>query len=134
MKVIRREIVIDAPLAKVWEHITDPEKIAGWLMPNDFAPTVGKKFTLDCQQQGAVSCQVTEIIPQQKLVYTFQSKVTQVETLVTLTLAQAGKGTLLTLVHSGWDALPPSEQGVADQFGNGWGAHFEKLRDQIRKT
>ena len=57
MKVIRREIVIDAPLAKVWEHITDPEKIAGWLMPNDFAPTVGKKFTLDCQQQGAVSCQ-----------------------------------------------------------------------------
>ena len=27
MKIIKREIVIDAPVAKVWKHITDPEKM-----------------------------------------------------------------------------------------------------------
>ncbi len=131
MKIIKREIVIDAPVSKVWEHITDPQKIAGWLMPNDFEATVGKKFMLDCQQQGKVSCTVKEVVPQQKLVYSFQSKVTQVETLVTITLAKEGKGTRLTLLHSGWDALPPGEQGVADNYGGGWGAGLEKLREQI---
>ena len=91
MKIIKKEIVIDAPIAKVWEHITDPQQIAGWLMPNDFEATVGRKFILDCQQQGKVTCVVKEIVPHQKLVYSFQSKVTKVETLVTITLVNAGK-------------------------------------------
>ena len=131
MKVIKREIVIGAPVAKVWKHITDPEKIAGWLMPNDFEATVGKAFFLDCQQQGKVSCVVKEVAPQKRLVYSFQSRVTKVETLVTITLAPEGEGTRLTLLHSGWDALPPGEQGVADNYGSGWGAGLEKLRDQF---
>ena len=131
MKIIKREIVIDAPIAKVWKHITDPEKIAGWLMPNDFEAMVGRNFILDCQQQGKVSCVVKEIILNQKLVYSFQSKITKVETLVTITLAKEDKGTRLTLIHSGWDALPPGEQGVSDNYGGGWGAGLEKLREQI---
>ena len=32
----------------MWEHITDPEKIADWLMPNDFDANVGKEFSLGC--------------------------------------------------------------------------------------
>ena len=131
MKIIKREILIDAPVAKVWEHITDPQKIAGWLMPNDFEATVGKIFFLDCQHQGKISCSVKEIVPQQKLVYSFESKVTKVETLVTITLAKEGKTTRLTLVHSGWDALPPGEQAIAEGFDGGWGGHLEELREQI---
>ena len=134
MKIIKRKIVIDAPLAKVWEHITDPQKIAGWLMPNDFEAVVGKNFSLKCEQQGEIACVVKEIIPQQKLVYSFQSKATKVETLVTITLAKEGKGTRLTLIHSGWDALPPDEQGIADMFGGGWGGFLEKLGGQIKNT
>jgi uncharacterized protein YndB with AHSA1/START domain len=100
-------------------------------MPNDFEATAGKNFSLDCQHQGKISCFVKEIIPLQKLVYSFQSKDIKVETLVTITLEKEGKGTRLTLVHSGWDALPPDEQGVADPYGSGWVAHLEKLREQI---
>jgi hypothetical protein len=40
----------------------------------------------------------------------------------------------LTIVHSGWDALPPGEQGVADLFGDGWGGSLTKLRQQISAT
>src|SRR5215471_8623034 len=98
MKIIRREILIDAPVAKVWEHITDPKKIAGWLMPNDFEARVGKEFFLDCNEQGKVTCVVKEIVPQQKLVYSFRSKVTKVETLVALTLAKEDRGTRVTLI------------------------------------
>jgi uncharacterized protein YndB with AHSA1/START domain len=131
MKIIRREIIINAPVAKVWEHIIDPKKIAGWLMPTDFEARVGKEFSLDCHEQGKVSCVVKEIVPQQKLVYSFRSKITKVETLVTVTLAKEGQTTRLTLIHSGWDALPPGEQGVADQFGEGWGGFLKNLQDKF---
>jgi uncharacterized protein YndB with AHSA1/START domain len=131
MKIIKKEILIAAPVTKVWEHITDSKKIAGWLMPNDFEARVGKEFSLDCQEQGRISCVVKEIVPQQKLVYSFKSKVTKVETLLTLTLSAEGKHTRLTLVHSGWDALPPGEQGVADIFDGGWGGSLKKLQEQF---
>jgi uncharacterized protein YndB with AHSA1/START domain len=131
MKIIKREIVIDAPIAKVWKHITDPEKIAGWLMPNDFEAKAGKDFSLDCKEQGKIACTVKEVVPPEKLVYSFKSKVTKIDTLVTITLVKEGKGTRVTLIHTGWDALPPGEQGVADIFGGGWGGGLEKLQAQI---
>jgi len=74
---------------------------------------------------------VKEIVPQQKLVYSFKSKVTKVETLVAITLAKEGKTTRLTLVHSGWEALPPGEQAIADGFDGGWGAFLMQLQEQI---
>ena len=131
MKIIKKEILIDAPATKVWEHITDPKKIAGWLMPNDFEAKVGRKFFLECEHQGKMSCVVKEIVPRQKLVYSFQPKSITIETLVTVTLAQEGEATRLTLVHSGWDALPPAEQDQADNYDNGWVSLLEKLKEQI---
>jgi uncharacterized protein YndB with AHSA1/START domain len=74
------------------------------------------------------------MVPLQKLVYSFKSKATKVETLVTITLTKEGKSTRLTIVHSGWDALPPGEQGVADLFGDGWGGSLTKLEQQIPAT
>jgi len=133
MKIIKGEIVIEAPVSKVWEHITDPQKIADWLMPNDFEATVGKKFFLDCPHEGIISCVVKEVVPNEKLVYSFQSKTPKADTLVTITLAQEGKATRVTLVHSGWDALPSAEQDQADNYGGGWGSGLEKLRLQIER-
>jgi uncharacterized protein YndB with AHSA1/START domain len=131
MKVIKKEIVIDAPVAKVWEHITDPTKIAGWLMPNDFEAQVGRCFRMDCDAEGVISCVVKEIIPEEKLVYSFTSKDIKIETTVTITLTSEKEHTRLTLVHSGWDALPPEDQGIAGKFEEGWGEHLTVLQRQI---
>ena len=131
MKIVKKEIVIDAPAEKVWAHVTEPEKIAGWLMPNDFVPTTGAAFSLQCPHQGKISCVVKEIVPLRRLVYSFRSAATRVETLVTITLTAEGGRTRLTLVHSGWDTLPPEDQDVADQFGGGWAGFMEKLRTAI---
>jgi uncharacterized protein YndB with AHSA1/START domain len=129
MKIVRREILINAPVARVWAHITDPQKIAGWLMPNNFEAAVGREFFLKCEHEEKILCVVKEIIPDQRLVYSFRSETIKVETLVTITLAQEGKSTRLILVHSGWDALPPGEQGMADNYDGGWGGFLEKLRE-----
>jgi len=134
MKIIKKEIVINAPTAKVWEHITDSKKIAGWFKPNTFEARVGASFTIECHaDEGTMSGVVKEIVPQKKLVYTFLSKVTKVETLVTFTLVPEGKSTRLTLVHSGWDALPPEEQKVADEFDGGWGGFLKNLQETAGK-
>jgi hypothetical protein len=39
----------------------------------------------------------------------------------------------VTLVHSGWDALPPAEQDQADNYGGGGGSGLEKVRLQIER-
>src|SRR5689334_12159824 len=114
MRVIRKEVVIDAPVAKVWRHITDPAKIAAWLMPNDFEMKEGRAFSMDCGVEGKIACVVKEIVPEKKLVYSFTNKEIKVETLVTIELFAEGKQTRLVLVHTGWDALPPEERGIAD--------------------
>jgi uncharacterized protein YndB with AHSA1/START domain len=131
MKQIKREMVLAAPVGKVWQHITDPNKIAGWLMPNDFKAEVGKEFSMTCDDQGRISCIVKEIVPEKKLVYSFQSKVTQIETLVTITLESEGENTRLTLIHSGWDRLLPGQEGTGKLFDDGWGKFLIKLQKQI---
>ena len=74
-----------------------------------------------------------EIIPNEKLVYSLQSEIPKADSLVTITLAQEGKATRVTLVHSGWDALPSAEQDKADDYGEGWGSGLEQLRLQIER-
>ena len=130
MKIIKKEVVIDAAAPKVWKHLTDPQKLAGWLMPNDFEAQVGKKFFLECDHEGKMSCEVKEIVPHQKLVYSFQPKSFKAETLVTITLTTEGKSTRVVLVHSGWEALPPADQGMADGYEGGWGSLLENLKKQ----
>jgi uncharacterized protein YndB with AHSA1/START domain len=131
MKQIKKEIVISATAAKVWEHITDPKRIAGWLMENDFEATVGKEFSMNCNTEGEIACVVKEIVPERKLVYSFRSEDIPVETLVTITLAKEGDRTRLTLVHSGWDTLPPDQQGIADTYDGGWAGFLEKLQELL---
>jgi uncharacterized protein YndB with AHSA1/START domain len=134
MNIVKREVLIDAPVARVWRHITDPARIADWLMPNDFEPAIGKQFILDCQEQGKIACVVKEIIPERKLVYSFTSKIIKIDTTVTITLAQEGNRTRVTLIHSGWDALPPFDAGIAKPFEEGWVGHLERLREQIVRS
>jgi uncharacterized protein YndB with AHSA1/START domain len=129
VKVIRKEIVIQASPEKVWRHITDPQKIAGWFMPNDFEPRVGKSFSFECKDD-TVACVVKEIVPLEKLVFTFRNNDTKIDTLVTITLTPEGAATRLTLVHSGWDTLPPDEQKITDKFDQGWGEFLRNLQSQ----
>jgi uncharacterized protein YndB with AHSA1/START domain len=137
MRTIRKEIVINAPPAKVWEHITDPAKIAGWLMDNSFQATVGRKYTMEhCEHgdlMGQISGVVTEAIPNEKLVYTWTSQVIKVQTTVTITLTEEKGRTRLVLEHSGWEA-PPADQTIPDTFDKGWSEHLKALQDQIAEA
>ena len=44
-EAIRTDSFFPHPPEKVWRALTDPQLLAAWLMPNDFEPRVGHRFT-----------------------------------------------------------------------------------------
>ena len=62
---------------RVWRMLTDSASIAKWLMPNDFAPVLGHRFTLHAPcatgWDGIIRCEVLEIDPPRRLRYSWVS-------------------------------------------------------------
>jgi uncharacterized protein YndB with AHSA1/START domain len=95
--VVEREMPF--PAEKIWRALTQPHLIAEWLMKNDFAPTVGHKFTLS-QEWGSIDCRVLEVEPQRALAYTWAAM--GLESVVTWTLTPTGEGTHLRMEQVGF--------------------------------
>jgi len=114
----------------VWAALTTAELIGRWLMPNDFAPVVGKTFTFRTKPMGSwdgvVHCEVLEIVPNCKLVYSWKggsddnpSYGSKLDTIVTWTLTPVAGGTRLRLVHAGFRS--PGNDFAFDAMSPGWG-------------
>ena len=73
---IRTDSFFPHPPEKVWRALTDPELLASWLMPNDFAPAAGHKFRFRSRPMGdwdgVVDCEVLEIEPHRILRYSWE--------------------------------------------------------------
>lgn len=98
------------PPERVWEALTSSEAIAAWLMPNDFKPVVGHRFTLLTRPRpvfgfdGIVRCEVTELDPPRRMVWSWAGG--SIDTTVTFTLEPtAGSGTRLRMRQEGFHGL-----------------------------
>ncbi|MGW4337999.1 SRPBCC family protein [Rhodococcus koreensis] len=106
---------IAAPPAKVWRALTEPDLLARWWAAGDIAATVGHRFHLDMPGWGAVPCEVVEVEPEQRFVYTFTENWTLVWRLV-----PEGTGTRLFLDHSGFDLDDKRSRDAFERMGPGW--------------
>jgi uncharacterized protein YndB with AHSA1/START domain len=110
--------------ARVWKALTDPVMLAKWLMPNDFQPVVGHRFTFRTDPRpnagfdGVVHCQVLVAEPERLLRFTWRGG--SLDTTVTWTLEPEGRGTRLFLEHDGFDPDDPIHQRTRRILGNGW--------------
>jgi uncharacterized protein YndB with AHSA1/START domain len=134
LKSDAKKIVVDEvfPHAqeKIWKALTTGELIGRWLMPTTgFEAVKGKRFTFQSTLAGAwngiVQCQVLEVTPNERLVYTWKSGHdgnvgygATLDTVVTWTLSKVGNGTRLRLVHSGF-VLPKNETAFKN-MSEGW--------------
>jgi uncharacterized protein YndB with AHSA1/START domain len=139
----RTAIAVDQYLAhapaRVWAALTDPELLARWLMPNDFQPIVGHRFSFRTQPRpehgfdGIVHCQVLELQPERRLRLAWRGGT--IETTVTWTLAAEGRGTRLFLEHAGFDPDDPTHQRIAAILNQGWRSHvLRALSDLLAAT
>lgn len=123
---MKRSVVLERDYAysidTVWEALTDSEAMSEWLMPNNFQPYVGHRFTFKTAPSigfdGIVQCEVISVIKPTQLAYTWQGGAMKSPTTVTWRLRETATGTHLTLEHSGFEGLA----GVAISYllGMGW--------------
>ena len=128
--IVVEEVFPHAP-ETVWKVLTSGELMGRWLgmTPIEFEPMKGKPFVLKTTPAGAwdgfIRCQVLEVKPNERLVYTWRSGHegnvgygSKLDTIVTFTLARVDSGTRLRLVHSGF-VLPKNDSAFKNMSG-GW--------------
>lgn len=127
--IVVDEVFAHAPEA-IWKTLTSGELIGRWLMePAGFEPVPGTHFTFQTRPAGAwdgtIRCQVLEVVPNQRLVYSWQGGDaanvgygSQLDTVVTWTLSRVDGGTRLRLVHSGF--IVPQNASALQTMGEGW--------------
>ncbi|HEY4922037.1 MAG TPA: SRPBCC domain-containing protein [Xanthobacteraceae bacterium] len=126
--VVVEEVLPHAPEV-VWMALATSGLIAQWLMPNDFEPVVGKRFTLRARPMGnwdgVVHCEVLEVVPARRLVYSWRGGASgntkygaALDTVVTWTLTPVSQGTRLRLVHAGFRS--PENDFAFDAMSRGW--------------
>ncbi len=111
--VVVHEARYPHPVEAVWDAFTDPAAVAAWLMPNDFALTVGHRFQLDARPHyGMIEGEVLEVEPPSLL--RCRWTIDGVPSTVTVRLRSDGDGTLLRLEHG---RLGPQ---MRRDFDGGW--------------
>ncbi|WP_134022756.1 SRPBCC family protein [Lysinibacillus sp. YR326] len=94
---IVKTVTLNAPIEKVWETVTDAEKIASWLMPNDFKPVEGHEFTIQ-SPFGPSPCRVEQVDAPHFVRFAWDTD----GWFVTFELKETGGQTVFTLTHGGW--------------------------------
>ena len=123
-----RSIVVERemphPPEKIWRALTTSALIADWLMANDFAPEVGRRFQFRATPvpgwSGVTNCEVTELDPPRRLTYRWgdgSESASGLKTLVTWTLTPTASGTLIRMEQSGFR---PEDEGGYQAMRGGW--------------
>jgi uncharacterized protein YndB with AHSA1/START domain len=125
------EEYFETTMASLWEAIATSAALAEWLMPNDFQPKVGHKFTFRCAGHGRgwIESEVLECSPPRRLVFTWIDRDDGEPMRVEIELRPEGSGTMLSLSHTG-----PTEPTNASSLKNGWPRKFEALRALIARS
>lgn len=143
---IERSIVINAPRPRVWRALSNAEEFGGWFGVN----LEGKTFAPGRRVQGPITIKgyehilfdvvVERVEPEQVLSYRwhpnpFDPKVDydkEQRTLVTFTLKDAGAGTLLTVVESGFDNVSPERRLEAFRMNSrGWEGQMANIQRHV---
>jgi len=137
--------IFDAPRELVWKAWTEPERMVRWLGPRgfistileaDFRPGGAYRFHMrssegtDHWQQGIYR----EIVKPQRLVSTFvwadaEGKPTRPETLLTVSFAEHGGKTNLTLHQAVFESVT-----ARDLHNGGWTDSLDRLAEYLAKA
>ena len=114
----------NAPVARVWRALTDADEMRRWYFDlKEFKPEVGFEFEFVVEHEGNTYhhlCKVTEVIPQQKIAYTWRYKGEPGDSLVTFELLPDGDKTKLRLTHEGLETFPKTPAYARKNFEAGW--------------
>lgn len=139
---IEKQVTLDAPRSRVWRALTDVKQFGAW-----FGVILSAPFTAGAEISGRITSKGYEHVVFQAWVesinpetfFSFRWHPNAIDmnvdysneptTLVAFTLEEVAGGTRLTIVESGFDAIPVSRrmQAFTSNTG-GWTGQLENLR------
>ncbi|WP_112947151.1 SRPBCC family protein [Hyphomicrobiales bacterium] len=141
LKSETQDIVVDEVFPHtpetIWKTLTNGDLMGRWIMPpTGFQPVEGTHFTFKTTPAGAwdgtIRCQVLEVRPHERFVYSWQGGHegntgygSRLDTVVTWTLAKVDNGTRLRLVHSGF--VTPKNDSAYKNMSEGWTKVLSRL-------
>jgi uncharacterized protein YndB with AHSA1/START domain len=141
---IEREIVISAPVARVWAVVTEPQHVGVWFgigEPAEIDLRPGGIMRLDHGDGGQYSTRIVKVDPPHYLSYRWASgypgemATGDNSTLVEFFLEPEADGTRLRVVETGFDTLriPAEREPWAgyDSHSAGWTEKVEVLRRYV---
>lgn len=136
--VIVIERTYDAPVGRVWDALTDIDKLNQWFFKlEDFKAELGFAFSFTGNDNGVKvvhECVVTEIVPMRKLTYSFIYSGYPQKSYVTFALFSEGEKTKLILTHSELEEIAKgSPQYAREKFRGGWTYLAGKLGEFLDK-
>lgn len=142
---IEKKVVLRAPRARVWRALTDASEFGTWFrvrLEGHFA--VGQPMRGHITYPGYEHLKFEVIVermePEKVFALRWHPYAIDPEydysheptTLVEFTLADAAEGTLLTVVESGFDKLPPERRDEAFRSNSGgWAEQMENIRTYV---
>ena len=139
---IEKQVTLDAPRSRVWRALTDVAQFNTWFgvsLTSPFTPgaTVSGKLNIRNYDHLTLTIWIEALEPERFFSfrwhpYAIDESVdysAEPTTLVTFTLEDADTGTRLTIVESGFDAIPESRRAQAFSMNTrGWDGQAENLR------
>jgi uncharacterized protein YndB with AHSA1/START domain len=119
------ERVFDAPVSVMWKAITDKDEMKQWYFDlKEFRAETGFRFSFmggSEDKQYLHLCEVTDVIPNKKLSYTWKYDGYEGESKVIFELFPEGNKTRLKLTHEGLETFPAGQPDFARKnFEEGW--------------
>jgi len=137
-EAITLERIFDAPIGRVWTALTDVDQMREWYFDlKEFKPHVGFEFEFIVEHEGNSYhhlCRVTEVIPEEKIAYTWRYKGEPGDSLVTFELFPDGNKTRLKLTHTGIETFPQTPAYARKNFEAGWAAIIGSELKQFVET
>ena len=124
MKVpLIKEFNYNVPIEKVWEALTDKDKMKQWYFSQllEFEPIVGFKFQFDDNSaEYQKEWIVTKIVEGKTLAHSWAYKGYPGSSEVTFELSEEGDRTRLKLTHTGLASFPRDPHFARQRFEDGW--------------
>lgn len=133
MKIVKT-LFLKAPPEHVWKFLTRADQLALWFHRGGGDLEEGGDYVLETNtygKDGEKICwgRVLEMKKPERLVHTFtHDHLKGIETTCAWTLEAVESGTILTLVHDGWEKVEENAFGMAADHDSGWDEHFLRLR------
>ena len=132
------ERTYDAPIEKVWQALTDKEKMKHWYFDiPSFKPELGTEFTFEagCEDDHSYlhSCKITALVPNEVIAYTWHYPGYDGMSEVRFELSDAAGKTHLRLIHTGLETFPQTADFRRESFNGGWTHFAEALAEFLKK-